>query len=110
MSKGKLYRAYEQTLINLCCLQDVEIPPFLYQDYLSWNFATVYRTTVLPHRYDYKAQPIKFAPVKDGLCTIRLDFYEPLPSDDIYEMFILSFRPSTIQIDSKRHVETSYFK
>ena len=110
VSKGKLMRAYEQTLINLCCFSDSEIPPFLYQDYLSWNFTTIFRTTILPHRYDYDKKPIQFAPVKQGSCVIRLEFHEPLPATDLYEMFILSFRPSTIEIDHKRHVTTSYFK
>ena len=103
-------REYEQTLINLCCLKDTDIPPFLYDDYMKWNFTTVYRTTVLPHKYDYRTPKIVFAPVKQGNCVIRLDFHEPLGSNDLYEMFVSSFRPSTIMIHENRLVETSYFK
>ena len=110
LKKGKFMRDYEQTLINLCCLNDTDIPPFLYQDYINWNFSTVYRCTILPHKYDYRAKQINLAPVKQGTCVIRLDFREPLPSEDLYEMFILSFRPSTIEISNNRHVTTSYFK
>ena len=110
LQKGKFMRDYEQTLINLCCLNDTEIPPFLYQDYIKWNFTTVYRTTVLPHKYNYRDNEIQLAPVKQGTCVIRLDFNNPLPSEDLFEMFILSFRPSTIEINSNRHVTTSYFK
>ena len=103
-------REYEQTLINLCCLKDTDIPPFLYEDYITWNFTTVYRTTVLPHKYDYRTTNIKFAPVKQGSCKIRIEFDGPLKNDDLFEMFVLSFRPSTIMIHSDRHVETSYFR
>ena len=64
---------------------------------------------MLPFHFNYHSDHVTMPQIRAGSCTLRLEFENPLPADDLYELHILSVRPSIIEITHDRTVSTSYF-
>ena len=109
VNKGQLMHFYRETLLNLSVDSNGKSPNFFYDDYINWNFITLFRTSVLPAKLDYLNQlpDVTLPRLHTGAYKMQYNFKKPTvgPPQTCY---IVSIFPALMSCEYDRKIELSY--
>ena len=106
---GLLKHLYRFSLDNIGSNGQLS-PSLQEEDFASWSFSPVFRCTPLPpNTLNFKDDMPDIVLPKIKVGTYRLEFKFTAPTTEVQNLFVISFKPSIMEIYKNRSVATSFY-